>query len=88
MSKIVFPPMRQVVEDMDSLTRDLRSIKTILCCIAYQQEDKILQVPFDALADMPKGIELEIGVDPIHKNYTFKCIIPNVPDENTAGKGS
>ena len=74
--KTVFPPMKQVVEDMDKIVRDLQDIKTVLCCIAYQQDDKTLQVPFTSLAEMPKGIELEIGVDRVHGNYVFTCILP------------
>jgi len=77
--KTVFPPMRQVVEDMDKIARDLQDIKTVLCCIAYQQDDKTLQVPFTSLAEMPKGIEMEIAVDRVHGNYVFTCILPPEP---------
>lgn len=85
MKKTVWPQMKHVVEDMDKIARDLQSIKDILACIAFQQDDKTLQVPFDALAAMPKGIELEIAVDRVHGNYTFKCILP---DGATKPKGS
>jgi hypothetical protein len=74
--KTVFAPMKQVVEDMDKIARDLQDVKTILACIAYQQDDKCLLVPFDALRALPKGIELEISVDRIHNNYVFKCLLP------------
>ena len=80
MRKTVFPPMRQVVEDMDKIARDLQDVKTILCCIAYQQDDKTLQVPVSALEAMPKGIELEISVDRVHGNYTFRCVLPSQSD--------
>lgn len=85
-SKTVFPAMTQVVEDMDRISRDLNDVKTVLCCIAYQQDDKTLQVPFTALSAMPKGIELEIGIDRLHGNYVFKCILPDVPAD-TEGAG-
>jgi hypothetical protein len=74
--KTVFPPMKQVVEDMDKIARDLQDIKTVLACIAWEQEDHKLQVPFDALANLPKGMELEIAVDRLHGNYVFTAIDP------------
>jgi hypothetical protein len=76
MRKTVFPPMRQVVEDMDKIARDLQSVKDILACIAWQQDDHVLQVPFDALAKMPKGLKLEIAVDRVKLNYVFTAIDP------------
>lgn len=79
MKKTVFPPFKQVIEDMDKISRDLHDIKTVIACICWQQDDKTLQVPFDALAAMPKGIELEISVDRVHGNYVFACILPNEP---------
>lgn len=85
MKKTVFPPFKQVIEDMDKISRDLQDVKSVLCCIAYQQDDKILQVPFDALAAMPKGIELEISVDRVHGNYVFRCIVPGDEHEQMAG---
>lgn len=85
MKKTVFPPFKQVIEDMDRISRDLQDVKSVLCCIAYQQDDKTLQVPFDALAAMPKGIELEISVDRVHGNYVFRCILP---DEAAVGVGA
>lgn len=73
--------MGQVVEDFDKIARDLKDIKTVLCCVAYQQDDKTLQVPFSALAEMPKGIEMEITVDRLHGNYQFRCILPDAAAE-------
>lgn len=82
MKKTVWPAMKNVVDDMEKISRDLRDVKNVLCCIAFQQEDLTLQVPFAALAEMPKGIELEIAVDRVHGNYTFKCILlPDVAAE-------
>lgn len=86
MKKTVFPPMRQVIEDMDKIARDLNSIKTVLCCIAYQQDDKSLTVPFSALAEMPAGIEMDITVDRKHGNYVFRCILPDAA-AGTEGAG-
>jgi hypothetical protein len=76
MKKTVWPSFKDTIEDMDKIARDLNDVKTVLCCIAYQQEDKTLSVPFDALAAMPKGIELEISADRVHGNYIFRCILP------------
>jgi hypothetical protein len=93
--KTVFPPLKQVIEDMDKIARDLQDIKSILCCIAWQQDDRKLQVPFDALAAMPKGVEMEIGIDRLHGNYVFTAIPPsdpasvkNVPDDPSLGESS
>lgn len=80
MKKTVWPNVKQVAEDFEKISRDLHDVKTVLCCIAFQQDDKMLTVPFTALADMPKGIELEIGVDRVHGNYVFKCILPTSPE--------
>jgi hypothetical protein len=75
-SKTVFPPMKAVIDDFDKIARDLNDVKTVLCCIAFQQDDKTLSVPFAALSEMPKGIELEITADREHGNYVFRCILP------------
>lgn len=75
-TKTVFPPMKAVIDDFDKIARDLNDVKTVLCCIAFQQDDKTLSVPFSALAEMPKGIELEITADRTYGNYVFKCILP------------
>ena len=77
--KTVFPPMKQVIDDMDKIARDLQDIKTIIACICWQQDDHKLQVPFDALAALPKGLELEIAVDRVHGNYVFTAIAPSDP---------
>lgn len=77
--KTVWPGMDQMISDYNTLERDLRDLKTVFCCIAYQQDDKILHVPATALAEMPKGIELSITFDRTHDNYVFKCILPGVP---------
>lgn len=81
-TKTVFPPMKQVIDDFDKIARDLNDIKTVICCVAYQQDDHTLSIPFDALAAMPKGIEMEISVDRVHGNYVFKAILPTTGDEN------
>lgn len=75
-TKTVFPPMKAIIDDFDKIARDLNDVKTVLCCIAFQQDDKTLSVPFSALAEMPKGIELEITADRTYGNYVFKCILP------------
>lgn len=88
MKKTVWPQMKHVVEDMDKIARDLQSIKDILACIAFQQDDKTLQVPFTSLSEMPKGIELEISVDRVHGNYTFKCILPKETENESMASGN
>jgi hypothetical protein len=93
--KTVWPSLKDTIDDMDKIARDLQDIKSILCCIAWQQTDKKLQVPFSALAEMPLGIEMEIGIDRLHGNYVFTAIPPsdpasvkNVPDDPALGESS
>lgn len=91
-TKSVFPPMKAVIDDFDKIARDLHDVKTVLCCIAFQQDDHTLSVPFDALKAMPKGIELEITADRVHGNYIFKAILPGDASDDTktdeTGSGS
>jgi hypothetical protein len=75
-TKTVFPPLKAVIDDFDKIAKDLHDVKTVLCCIAYQQDDFTLSVPFEALASMPKGIEIEITADRVHGNYVFRAIVP------------
>ena len=82
--KTVFPPMKQVVDDMDKIARDLQSSKDVIACICWQQEDRTLSIPFTALAALPKGLELEISVDRTHGNYVFKAIAPPAIDATIA----
>jgi hypothetical protein len=83
MKKTVFPSMKEVVDDITKIERDLRDVRTVLCLIAYQQDDKTLHVPFAALEAMPKGLELEISVDRVHGNYEFKCVLPKENEDDT-----
>lgn len=76
-TKTVFPPMKAVIDDFDKIARDLNDVKTVICCIAFQQDDRTLSIPFASLAAMPKGIELEISADRVHGNYVFRAIIPD-----------
>lgn len=84
-TKTVFPPLKVVIDDFEKISRDLHDIKTVICCVAYQQDDHTLSIPFDALAAMPKGIELEISVDREHGNYVFKAIAPQADGEGNHG---
>jgi hypothetical protein len=74
--KTVFPDMAGMVDDFARIDRDLRDLKTIFTVICMEQDDLTLQVPLSALMELPKGIELEIGFDRTHNNYTFKAILP------------
>lgn len=86
-TKTVFPPMKQVIDDFDKIARDLNDVKTVICCIAFQQDDRTLSVPFSSLAAMPKGIELEISADRVHGNYVFKAILPGEKRDDTSSSG-
>lgn len=74
--KTVWPGMDQMISDYNTLERNLRELRTILTCIALQQDDKKLEVPFSAIAEIPAGTELEVSIDRVHENYTFSVILP------------
>lgn len=69
--------MEKMVSDYDTLERNLRDLRAVLSCICLQQDDRTLNVPFDSLSDMPKGIELEVSVDRVRGNFIFKVITPD-----------
>lgn len=69
--------MEKMVSDFDTLERNLRDLRTVLSCIAYQQADHVLSVPFDALKAVPAGSELEVSVDRVHGNFVFRYIAPS-----------
>lgn len=85
--KTVWPGMDQMISDYNTLERNLRELRTILTCIALQQDDKQLEVPFSAIAALPPGTELEVSIDQVHSNYVFKCVLPE-GDENVAVAGT
>jgi SAM-dependent MidA family methyltransferase len=77
--------MERMISDYDTLERHLRDMRTVLTCIALQQEDLTLSVPFTALEEVPKGTELEVSVDRLHKNFVFKAILPPEMDDQQDG---
>jgi len=68
--------MERMISDYDTLEKNLRDLRTVLTCIALQQEDLTLSVPFIALEAIKKGTELEVSVDRLHGNFVFKAILP------------
>lgn len=87
-TKTVFPPMKAIIDDFDKIARDLNDVKTVICCIAFQQDDRTLSIPFTSLAAMPKGIELEISADHVHGNYIFKAILPGEERDDSKNSSS
>jgi hypothetical protein len=68
--------MERMISDYDTLERNLKDLRTVLTCIALQQEDLTLSVPFTALEAIKPGTELEVSVDRVHGNFVFKAILP------------
>jgi hypothetical protein len=69
--------MERMISDYDTLEKNLRDLRTVLTCIALQQEDLTLSVPFTALEAIKPGTELEVSVDRVHGNFVFRAIIAN-----------
>jgi hypothetical protein len=69
-------PVEKMVSDYDALERNLRELRNILAVICMQQDDKTLQVPFEALRNLPPGAELEVSVDNLNQCFDFKVILP------------
>jgi hypothetical protein len=90
-SKRVWPGMERMISDYDTLEKNLRDLRTVLTCIALQQEDLTLSVPFSALESVPKGTELEVSVDRTHGNFVFRAIINDAnkqTDPEDTGSGT
>ena len=67
--------MERMISDYDTLERHLRDMRIVLTCIALQQDDLTLSVPFTALESVPQGTELEVSVDKVHGNFVFRAIL-------------
>lgn len=66
----------QLSADMDKIVRDLHSVKTILACLCFQQDDLSIEIPVSVVEKLPKGTELEIGFNHDSQCYVFKAIPP------------
>jgi SAM-dependent MidA family methyltransferase len=78
--------MERMISDYDTLERNLRDLRAVLTCIALQQDDLTLSVPFTALESVPKGTELEVSVDKVHGNFVFKAILPQASSQEDSDR--
>lgn len=78
MEKTVWQDTKAMITDYDTLVRNLNDMRTVLACIAMQQEDMTLQIPFEALRACT-GVTLEVTVDSLYGNFIFKAVLADVP---------
>jgi hypothetical protein len=75
-----------MISDYNSLERNLRDLRSILACIAWQQEDKVLEISVEDLEAMPKDVILDISFNNIRGCYTFRTSRPASPIVGTNGR--